>query len=335
MPVARLFHISFVRGGIVEMRTRVTDLLGIQYPIVQGGLQHLALPGLCAAVSNAGGLGQITAAAFPTPDDLLEAIERTHNLTDRPFGVNFAIGLRRLEDHLTAAMEAGVRIYSFTGGNPEPFMQRLAGRDVRTLVLVAAARQAQKAEALGASMVVAVGAEGGGHIGRDDLGTLVLVPRVVDSVSIPVLASGGIGDDRGLVAALALGAEGIEMGTRFVATQECPSHPAYKQAILQAAETDTTVIERSIGRPGRTLKGPWSERILAMEREGATVDDLLPFISGEVNRRAALEGDLENGFVWGGQVVGLIQDLPTVAELITGMVSGAEAIVERLSRTFP
>ncbi len=317
------------------MRTRVTDLLGIRYPIVQGGLYCLAMPELCAAVSNAGALGQLTAASFPTPEELRDAIEATRSLTGKPFGVNFALGHRFLEGHLATALEAGVRIYSFTGGNPEPCLKLLAGRDVCTLALVAAVRQAQKAEALGIDAVIAVGYEGGGHVGRDDVTTLVLVPRVVDSVRIPVLASGGIGDGRGFAAALTLGAEGIEMGTRFVATRESPAHPAYKQALVAARETDTVVIERSVGRPGRALRGPWPDRILAMEREGATIEALLPLISGKVNRRAAREGDLENGFVWAGQVAGLIEDVPTVAELIERLVHDASAAAARPSALFP
>ncbi len=329
-PSRRPDYTTTLRKRLEDMHTRVTDLLAIRYPIVQGGLQHLALPELCAAVSNAGALGQLTAAAFPTPDALRDAIELTRSLTQYPFGINFAIGTRPLANHLNAALEAGIRVFSFTGGNPEFFFQQLRGRDVCTLVLVAAVRQARKAEELGASAVIAVGFEGGGHIGRDDVGTMVLVPRVVDAVGIPVLASGGIGDARGLVAALGLGAEGIEMGTRFVATQECPAHPAYQDALCRASETDTMIIERSIRRPSRTLKGPWSERILELERQGATLEGLLPLISGDVNYRAAREGDLEHGFVWAGQVVGLIDDLPTVAELIQRMVDGAETIRGRL-----
>ncbi|MHB0868084.1 MAG: NAD(P)H-dependent flavin oxidoreductase [Chloroflexota bacterium] len=312
------------------MHTRVTDLLGIRYPIVQGGLQHLALPELCAAVSEAGALGQLTAAAFPTPTELREAIDQTCSLTHQPFGVNFAIGFRPLADHLTAALEAGVRVFSFTGGNPEPFFSQLRGHDVCTMVLVAAVRQAQKAEDLGASTVIAVGFEGGGHIGRDDVGTLVLIPRVVDSVKIPVLASGGIGDARGLVAALALGAEGVEMGTRFVATRECLAHPTYKRALVEASETGTVVIERTIGRPGRVLQGSWAERILEMERRGATMEELLPLIGGEVNRRAARDGELDRGFAWAGQVAGLVNDVPPVGELIRRMVEEAAEIERRL-----
>ena len=312
------------------MNTRVTELFGIQYPIVQWGLQNLALPGLCAAVSNAGALGQLTAAAFATPAELRDAISQTRTLTSKPFGVNFAIGHYPLENHLEAALDSGVTVISITGGNPEPFLRRLAGRDIRTLVLVAAVRQAVKAEALGASAVIAVGFEGGGHIGRDDIGTMVLVPRVVDAVKIPVLASGGIGDARGFTAALALGAGGIEMGTRFVATQESLAHPAYKQALVRAGETDTVLIKRTIGQPGRVLKGPWAERILALEQEGASMEELLPLIRGEANWRAAREGHLDGGYVWAGQVAGLIHDVPAVAELIEAMVQGAGTIARGL-----
>ena len=312
------------------MRTRITDLLGIRHPIVQGGLQHLALPRLCAAVSNAGALGQITAAAFETPEELRAALDETRSLTSNPFGVNFALGHRGLGGHLAASLEAGIRIFSFTGGNPEPMFRLLSGRDVCTLVLVAAARQAQKADSLGADAVIAVGYEAGGHLGRDDVGTLVLIPRVVDAVSIPVIAGGGIGDGRGLAAALALGAEGIEMGTRFVATEECQAHRAYKQALIEAKETDTVVIERSIGRPGRVLRGPWPDQILALETEGATLEQLLPMIGGEANFRAAREGKLEEGFVWAGQITGLIADAPPVAELVERMVSEAEIAATRL-----
>lgn len=312
------------------MRTRVTELLGIRYPIIQGGLAHLAFAELAAAVSNAGGLGQITAATLGGPDALRAEIRRCRELTDKPFGVNFAIGHTPLDDLVKIAVEEGIEIVSVTGGNPEPIFRQLPDR-VLKLVLVASVRQAQKAEALGAAAVIAVGTEGGGHLGRDDITTMVLTPLVVDAVRIPVVASGGIADGRGLVAALALGAEGIEMGTRFVATQECAAHPAYKQALVAARETDTVVIERSRGTPGRALRGPHTDVILAAEARGATFEELFPLISGKANRRAALEGDMDNGFVWAGQAVGLIRDVPKVAELIQRMVTEAEQVVERLS----
>ena len=311
-----------------------TERFNIRYPIVQGGLAHLAFAGLAAAVSNAGGLGQITAASFRTPEELRAEIATARSLTDRPFAVNFALGHRSLDDLLDATLDAKVAAISITGGNPEPILRRVAGTSVRTLVLTAGVRQAQKAESLGADAVIAVGQEGGGHLGRDDLGTIVLVPRVVDAVSIPVLASGGIGDARGLAAALALGAAGIEMGTRFVATRECVAHIAYKDALVRAGERDTVVIERSVGRPGRVLDTAGARKILAAEASATSIEDLLPLIEGRINRLGARDGDLDEGFVWAGQAIGLIDDIPTVADLITRLVSGASEIAARLGRQF-
>ena len=320
-----------MEGGFF-LQTRLTELLGIRLPIVQGGLAHLAFAGLAAAVSNAGGLGQITAASFARPEDLRAEIRKTRESTEKPFGVNFALGHWDWTGHLDVAMEEDVPVISVTGGNPEPVFQRLHDHPARKLVLVAGVRQAQKAEDLGADAVIAVGAEGGGHLGRDDTSTLVLVARIVDSVRVPVIASGGIGDGRGLAAALALGAEGIEMGTRFVATRECVAHPVYKEALVRARETDTVVIERSLGRPGRALRSPFTEEILRREAEGATFEELLPFIGGEANRRAALQGKMDEGFAWAGQVAGLIEDVPSVAELLARMAAEAVESWRRLGR---
>lgn len=314
------------------MQTRLTDLFGINVPIVQGGLAYLALADLCAAVSNAGGLGQLTAATFPSPDAFRAEIRKTRSITQRPFAANFAMGYRSLEPYIDVALEEGVRIVSITGGNPEPYMKYIDARvpGVQKLILVAGVRAAQKAESLGADAVIAVGYDGGGHLGRDDIGTMALVPRVVDAVRIPVVASGGIMDARGLVAALSLGAEGIEMGTRFVAVQECRAHAVYKEALVKAKETDTVVMERSIGRPARVLKTAGADVVLQAEAKGATLEELLPLISGKVNAKAAVEGDLEAGFVYAGQGIGLIEDVPTVADLFDRMVRGAQEIYARM-----
>jgi NAD(P)H-dependent flavin oxidoreductase YrpB (nitropropane dioxygenase family) len=323
------------------MRTRVTELLGISYPIVQGGLAHLSLAPLAAAVSGAGGLGQMGVACYATPEELRADIARCRAQTDRPFGVNFPIGVKPLDAFLEVALAERVPIISLTGGNPEPLLRRIhaAGQGTRTLVLVAGVRAARKAADLGADAVVAVGFEGGGHLGRDDIGTLVLVPRIVDAVSIPVLASGGIADGRGLAAALALGAEGVELGTRFVAVREGNAHPRYKDAIIAAQETDTLIIERSIGRPARVLRSPFAEQILALEADlaargadrEAALAEILPFIQGANNTRAALEGDLDHGFVWAGQVVGLINDIPAAPDLVWRMVTEARSCLQRAS----
>ncbi|MDW0109499.1 NAD(P)H-dependent flavin oxidoreductase [Sporosarcina aquimarina] len=317
------------------MKTRVTEMLGIDYPIIQGGLAYLAYAELAAAVSNAGGLGQITAATLKTPNRLREEIRKVRTLTDKPFAVNFAIARHdgNYKELLEVAIEEKVPALSITGGNPQPVFERLEGESIKTLVLVSGVRQAQKAEELGADMVMAVGQEGGGHIGREDIGTVVLTPRVVDAVSIPVLASGGIGDGRGLLAAFSLGAEGIEMGTRFIATQECVhANEVYKQAILEGNERDTVIIKRSLGAPGRVLKSRFTESIIKKENEGAAYEELKDMISGEANLAYIYEGDDNAGFGWGGQVIGLIQDVPTVQELFDEMMATAEKGLARSNR---
>lgn len=322
---------SILRVGGMRMnfQTRVTDILGIEYPIIQGGLAYLAYSDLCAAVSNAGGLGQVTAMSLKTPDELREEIRKVRQLTDKPFGVNFAIGQtgRPYEHMLQVAIDEEVPAISMTGGNPAPILEKLANTPIKKLVLVAAKRQAQKAEQLGADAVMVVGQEGGGHLGRDDIGTIVLIPQVVDAVSIPVIASGGIADGRGWMAAHALGAEGIEMGTRFIATKECVhASEAYKQALITSTETDTTVIKRSIGAPARALRNSWTQEILRIESENPTYDALKEFISGEANKQFIYEGKEENGFGWAGQSIGLIHDVPSTEELIERMVKEAVEI---------
>ncbi|MEO4053673.1 nitronate monooxygenase family protein [Solibacillus sp. CAU 1738] len=313
----------------MKWETRVTKLLNIDYPIIQGGLAYLAYSDLAAAVSNAGGLGQITAMSLATPEDLRREIIRVRELTDKPFGVNYAIGQhgKGYEEMVEVAAEMDVPVVTITGGNPAPIFDILKDTNCKKLVLVAARRQAQKAESLGADAVMVVGQEGGGHLGRDDVGTMVLVPQVVDHVSIPVIASGGIGDGRGWMAAHALGAEGIEMGTRFIATKECVhASAAYKKAILNSAEYDTTVIKRSIGAPARVLRNNFTEQILQVENETPTYEALKTMISGTANKRFIYDGDAQAGFGWAGQVAGLITDEPTVAQLIERMVAEAAAI---------
>ena len=315
------------------MKTRVTEIFGIKYPVVQGGLAYLAYAELAAAVSNAGGLGQITAATLRTPERLREEIRKVRTLTNKPFGVNFAIARHdgQYQELLEVAIEEKVPAISITGANPQPVFERIKGENIKVLVLVSGVRQAQKAEELGADAVMAVGQEGGGHLGRDDISTMVLIPRVVDSVSIPVLASGGIGDGRGLLAAFALGAEGIEMGTRFIATQECVhANEKYKQAILSAKETDTVVIKRTLGSPGRVLKTGYTLGIIEREQEGATYEDLKDMISGKANTRYVYDGNETAGFGWAGQIIGLINNIPTVQELFDEMILTAEKGLSRI-----
>ncbi|RUT45455.1 nitronate monooxygenase [Paenibacillus anaericanus] len=313
----------------MKWTTRITELLQIKYPIIQGGLAYLGYADLAAAVSNAGGLGQVTAMSLPNAEALRAEIQRTRTLTDKPFGVNFAIGMygSNYMDRVQVAIDEQVPVVTITGGNPTAILELLQPTDIKSLVLVSSRRQAQKAEQFGASAVIVVGQEGGGHLGRDDVGTMVLVPQVVDAVEIPVIASGGIGDGRGWMAAHALGAEGIEMGTRFIATQECvDASDSYKMALVESSESDTTVIKRSIGAPARVLRNDFIDNILAIERVTPTYEALKNYISGEANKRWIYDGIKEDGFGWAGQVTGMIHDIPTVAELIDRMVKEAESI---------
>ncbi|MBA9085540.1 enoyl-[acyl-carrier protein] reductase II [Fontibacillus solani] len=316
----------------MKWNTRLTELLQIKYPIVQGGLAYLAYADLAAAVSNAGGLGQITAMSLPDADALRQEIQLARSLTEKPFGVNFAIGQHGIGygDRVQVAIAEKVPVVTITGGNPAPILEMLRPTDIKALVLVSTRRQAQKAEQLGAAAVIVVGQEGGGHLGRDDVGTMVLVPQVVDAVKIPVVASGGIGDGRGWMAAHALGAEGIEMGTRFIATQECiHASASYKNALIESSESDTVVIKRSIGAPARVLRSDFTDKVVEIEHHSPTYESLKDYISGEVNKRWIYDGIKEEGFGWAGQVTGMIHDIPTVSELIDRMVSEAGTIREK------
>lgn len=317
----------------MKFHTRVTQLLNIKYPIIQGGLAHLAYADLAAAVSNAGGLGQITAMSLPSPEDLRNEINKVRQLTNMPFGVNFAIGQYRrpFVDMVQVAIDERVPVISITGGNPQPVLEMVENYPIKTLVLVAAKRQAIKAEELGADGVMVVGQEGGGHIGRQDTGTIVLTPDIVDHVSIPVIASGGIVDGRGLIAALSLGAEGIEMGTRFIATKECiHAHDVYKQAIIRADDLSTVVIKRSIGAPARALKNEWTDKILTIERNNGDYEALKDYISGEANKRYIHDGNVKEGFGWAGQGVSRIKDIPTVEQLFASIINEAKTVYKRL-----
>jgi NADH:quinone reductase (non-electrogenic) len=314
---------------MMSFSTRVTSLLGIKYPIIQGGLAYLAYSDLAAAVSNAGGLGQITAMSLSSPEELHIEIKKVREKTSNPFGVNFAIGQhgRPFEHMVQVAIDENVPVISVTGGNPKAVLDMIKGTSIKSLVLVAAKRQAIKAEELGADAVMVVGQEGGGHLGRDDIGTFVLTPQVVDAVSIPVIASGGIADGRGLMAALSLGAEGIEMGTRFIATQECVhANPAYKEALVEADESSTVVIKRSLGTPARALKNGWTDKIIELEKGLPGFEPLKPYISGEANKRYIYDGHSNEGFGWAGQVAARIRDIPTVSDLFTQIITEANQI---------
>ena len=314
----------------MKIKTRLGDLLGIHMPIIQGGLAYLARAELAAAVSNAGGLGQITAITLGTKDDLANEIRTYRSISKRPFAVNIALGRMPVDDFLDVVIDEHVPVVSLTAGNPEPIMAKLKNYPIKIVVLVSTPRQAIKAEKLGASAVIVVGMEGGGHIGRDDIGSTVLTQEVVNTVGIPVIASGGFMTGQQITSALTMGADGVELGTRFVATKECPAHKNYKQALVKATVLDTVVIDRSIGMPARVLKTKFTLGILEKEKEGVAFEDLFPLISGETNKKAALEGNLDEGFVWASQGVGLIRDIPTVKELFLRFKKEIEASTKRL-----
>ena len=315
-------------------QTRITELLGIKYPIVQGGMVHLARAELVAAVSNAGGLGIVTSADHETSQGLREELREIKGLTDKPFGVNINLSPAarpvNTEEYIDVLIEEGVRIVETSGRSPEPHMKQFKqGNVIVVHKAPGGVRYAEAAELAGCDAVSIIGYECGGHPGPDDTGSVVLVPATVRAVKIPVLAGGGFADAAGFVAALALGADGVLMGTRFMATRECPAHPAFKEWLLRAREIDTVITQRSIRAPSRVLRNEAVLKVLEMEGRGATLEELLTVTSGQNSTRVYFGGDLEAGVAECGQVVGLLQDGPTVKEVIDGIIDGAREIIEK------
>ncbi len=312
-------------------RTRVTELLGIEHPITQGGMQWVARAGLVAAVSNAGGLGILTALTFPSPEKFTAEIRRTRELTNKPFGVNFSFlpTLRPVdyEAYIDVVVQEGIKIIETAGRNPEPYMERIKSAGITVIHKCTSVRFARTAERIGCDIVSIDGFECAGHPGEADVTSLILIPLTVDAVSIPVIASGGFGDGRGLVAALALGAEGINMGTRFMATQEAPIHPRVKEWLVQASEEDTMLIMRSLRNTERALRNPMAERVAEMEGKGASLEELAPLITGKRGKELLETGELDHGVLACGQVVGLIRHIPTVKELIDSIINKAEDVL--------
>ena len=314
-------------------KTRVTELFGIEHPLVQGGLQGVGTAELVSAVANAGALGFLTALTQPTPEDLVKEIQRTRDMTDKPFGVNLTI-LQTLtpvpyEEYARAAVESGVGIIETAGRNPEPFMPIFKEAGAKTLHKCTSVRHGLKAQSIGCDAVGIDGLECAGHPGEDDVPGLVLLPASADKIDIPIVASGGFADARGLVAALALGADGINMGSRMVATREAPVHDNVKRFMVRCTERDTVLIFRKLRNTARILKNGVADRIREVEISNPdhTIDDLVGYVSGEKSREVLETGDLERGVIWGGQTVGLIQDVPTVRELVDRIVSEAADIV--------
>jgi len=315
-------------------KTRICDLLGVEYPIIQGGMTWIANAELAAAVSNAGGLGIISPNADMARDgnpaeNLRSQIRKAKALTDRPFGVNFPLQDPGVREQMDVAIEEKIPVVTTSAGNPATYTQFLKDAGIKVLHLVASVRHATGAERRGVDAVIAEGYEAGGHNGFDELPTFVLVPQVVDAVEIPVVAAGGIGDARGLVAALALGAEGVQIGTRFVATHECIASEKVKEAIVAAIDTGTCISGRKLG-PTRGLKNPLTEKLLEMESRGASAEELQSFIGSSRARLGKLEGDLDEGEAYCGAVAGMITGIVSAGEVVRSIVGGADGVLARL-----
>lgn len=315
------------------MKTRITELFGIERPILQGGMHHVGLAELASAVSNAGGLGIITGLTQRTPELLAKEIARCRTMTDKPFGVNLtflpSVTPPDYAGYVQAIIDGGVKVVETAGNNPQKWMPALKEAGIKVIHKCTSVRHALKAEAIGCDAVSVDGFECGGHPGEDDVPNFILLPRAAEALKVPFVASGGMADGRSLVAALALGADGINMGTRFIATQEAPVHANVKQAIVAASELDTRLVMRPLRNTERVLNNPATERLLAKERElGAAIrfEDIAPEVAG-VYPRIMQQGDMDAG-VWScGMVAGLIHDVPTVQQLMDSIMAQAEALI--------
>ncbi|MEU0871501.1 NAD(P)H-dependent flavin oxidoreductase [Nocardia brasiliensis] len=320
------------------LRTRFTETFGVEHPIVQGGMMWVGRAELVAAVANAGGLGFITALTQPTPEDLRREIARTRELTDKPFGVNVtilpSINPPPYAEYVQAIVESGVKIVETAGSNPEPFLPYYKDAGIKVLHKCTSVRHALKAQRIGVDGVSIDGFECAGHPGEDDVPGLILIPAAARVLDIPMIASGGFADASGLVAALALGADGINMGTRFLCTQESSVHQKVKDQIVAHSERDTQLIFRTMHNTARVADNEISRKVVEIEKAGGTFDDVRDLVAGARGRRVFEEGDLDAGIWSAGQVQGLIHDIPTCAELITRIVAEAEGLITaRLAET--
>ncbi|MBI4661591.1 MAG: nitronate monooxygenase [Verrucomicrobia bacterium] len=317
------------------MKTRITELFGIQYPIIQGGMHYVGFAELAAAVSNAGGLGIITGLTQKTPADLTREIARCRKMTDKPFGVNLTflptVTTPDYPGYISAIIDGGVRIVETAGRNPEAHLPRLRNAGVKVIHKCTSVRHSLKAEAIGCDAVSVDGFECGGHPGEDDIPNMILLPRAAEELKIPFVASGGMADGRSLVAALALGADGMNMGTRFMATKEAPIHESVKRAIVAASELDTRLIMRPLRNTERVLKNVAVEHLLEKEASlGRKIrfEDIMEEVSG-VYPKVMMDGEMEAGAWSCGMVAGLIHDIPTCKELIDRIMAEAETLIRK------
>ncbi|WP_067532813.1 NAD(P)H-dependent flavin oxidoreductase [Nocardia crassostreae] len=314
------------------MRTRFTETFGVEHPIVQGGMMWVGRAELAAAVSEAGGLGIITALTQPTPDDLLREIDRARALTDKPIGVNVtilpSINPPPYQDYVKAIIDSGVKIVETAGSNPEPFLPYYKEAGIKVLHKCTSVRHALKAQKIGVDGVSIDGFECAGHPGEDDVPGLILIPAATKALDIPVIASGGIADARGLVAALALGADGVNMGTRFMCTQESAIHQTVKEQIVANSERATQLIFRTMHNTARVADNEISRKVVEIEKAGSKFEDVRDLVAGARGRRVFEEGDLDADIWSAGQVQGLIDDIPTCGELVSRMVAEAEELIK-------
>jgi len=315
------------------LKTRITEFFGIERPIVQGGLMWVATAELVSAVSNAGGMGFMTALTFPDAERLRSEIRRCREMTDRPFGVNLTfLPTLRPPDYpalIRVCLEERIRFIETAGRNPQPYMPQIKSAGIKVIHKCTSVRHALKAEKIGCDAISIDGFEAAGHPGEDDVTTLILVPLVRDAVGVPIIASGGFADGRGLVAALALGADGMNMGTRFVATREAPVHENLKQALVRRSETETRLIMRSLRNTERVLHNRAAEKVLEIESRGDTrIQDLIPYVSGLAGKEMLEAGDVEKATMAAGQCIGLIRDIPTCRELLDRIMAEAEEIIK-------
>ncbi len=322
------------------MKTRITDMFGIRYPIIQGGMHHVGYAELAAAVSNAGGLGIITGLTQPSAKDLANEISRCKNLTDKPFGVNLTfLPIVKQPDYpayVQAIIDGGVKIVETAGNNPQQYLPALKDAGIKIIHKCTSVRHALKAQSIGCDAASIDGFECGGHPGEDDIPNFILLPRAADELSIPFVASGGMADGRSLVAALALGADGINMGTRFIATKEAPVHDNVKQAILAATELDTRLIMRPLRNTERVLNNTAVEKILDTEKKlGSAIsfEDIANEVAG-VYPRVMQGGEVDKGAWSCGMVAGLIHDIPSAQELIERIMDQANSIIKKRLQKF-
>lgn len=317
------------------MKTRITELFGIKHPVIQGGMHYVGFAEMAAAVSSAGGLGMITALTLATPDDLAKEIARCHQMTDKPFGVNLTFlptfATPPYPEYIEAIIKGGVRIVETAGRSPEAYMPALKEAGIKVIHKCTSIRHSLKAEKIGCDAVSVDGFECGGHPGEDDIPNMVLLPRAAEELSIPFVASGGIGNAQQLVAALALGADGINMGTRFIATKEAPVHQNVKDAIVAASELDTRLVMRPLRNTERVMLNPAVEKIVEIEKQkGAdlAIEDIIELVAG-VYPKVMTEGEMDAGAWSCGMVAGLINDIPTCKELVERIVGEAEDIITK------